>query len=67
MRGKMKKVIEMTHILTEMDADVYMQCKYILLVVSKRRNGMNHLVKILFGLADERRPLCIGMKEGETL
>ncbi len=67
MRGKMKKVIEMTHILTEMDADVYMQCKYILLVVSKRRNGMNHLVKILFGLADERRPLCIGMKEVETL
>lgn len=67
MRGKMKKVIEMTHILTEMDADAYMQCKYILLVVSKRRNGMNHLVKVLFGLTDEHRPLCIGMKEGETL
>lgn len=67
MKDKMKKVIEMTQILTEMDADAYMQCKYMLRVVSKRRNGMNHLVKILFGLADECRPLCIGMKEGETL
>ena len=67
MKGKMKKVIEMTHILTDMDADAYMQCKYMLLVVSKRRNGMSHLVKALFGLVDDRRPLCIGMKEGETL
>lgn len=67
MKDKMKKVIEMTHILTEMDADVYMQCKYMLLVVSKRRNGMNHLVKALFSLVDDRRQLCIRMKEGETL
>lgn len=34
MKGKMKKVIEMTQILTDMDADAYMQCKYMLLVVS---------------------------------
>lgn len=67
MKDKMKKVIEMTQILTEMDTDVYMQCKYMLLVVSKRRNGMNHLVKALFGLVDDRRQLCIRMKEGETL
>lgn len=67
MKDKMKKVIEMTHILTEMDTDAYMQCKYMLLVVSKRRNGMNHLVKVLFGLVDDRRQLCIRMKEGETL
>jgi hypothetical protein len=67
MKDKMKKVIEMTHILTEMDTDAYMQCKYMLLVVSKGRNGMNHLVKMLFGLTDDRRPLCIGMKEAETL
>ncbi len=67
MKDKMKKVIEMTHILTEMDTDVYMQCKYMLLVVSKRRNGMNHLVKALFSLVDDRRQLCIRMKEGETL
>lgn len=67
MKGKMKKVIEMTQILMEMDADAYMQCKYMLLVVSKRHNGMNHLVKALFDLVDDRRPLCIRMKEGETL
>lgn len=29
-KGKMKKVIEMAYILTEMDTDAYMQCKYIL-------------------------------------
>lgn len=67
MKGKMKKVIEMTQILTDMDADAYMQCKYMLLVVSNRHNGMNHLVKVLFSLTDEHRPLCIGMKEGGTL
>lgn len=67
MKEKMKKVIEMMHTLAEMDADAYMQCKYMLLVVSRRRNGMNHLAKVLFGLVDDRRPLCIGMKEGETL
>lgn len=62
MKGKMKKVIEMMQILTEMDADTYMQCKYILLVVSKGRNSMNHLVRTLFSLTDDHRPLCIGMK-----
>ena len=39
MKDKMKKVIEMTHILTEMDTDAYMQCKYMLLVVSKGRRS----------------------------
>lgn len=67
MKEKMKKVIEMAQILTEMDADVYMQCKYMLLAVSNRRNGMNRLVRVLFGLVDDRRPLCIEMKEGEPL
>lgn len=38
----MKEIIEMEQNLLEMDTDTYMQCKYILLVVSKRSNSMNH-------------------------
>lgn len=67
MKKKMNMVVEMAQDLIAMETGAYMTCKYILLVVSKRRNGMNHLVKALFGLTDDRRPLCIGIKEGETL
>lgn len=65
--NKAAMVVEMAQDLIAMEPDAYMTCKYMLLVVSKRHNGMNHLVKVLFGLVDDRRQLCIGMKEGETL
>lgn len=52
----------MMQILMELNTDTYMQCKCLLLIVNKRRNGMNHLVKTLLSLTDDHRPLCIGMK-----
>lgn len=64
MEDKLKKIIEMMRVLTEMETDTYMQYKYILLSVSKRRNSLNHFIKMLFGLTDNHRPPLIEMKKG---
>lgn len=67
MKKKMNMVVEMAQDLIAMETGAYMTCKYILLVVSRERRSMNHLVKVLFGLTDVYRPLSIEMKEVETL
>ena len=63
MKKKMNMVVEMAQDLMTMETDAYMMCKYILLVVSRERSSMNHLIKVLFGLTDVYRPLSIEMKE----
>lgn len=67
MKKKMNMVVEMAQALMAMETDAYITCKYILLVVSRERRSVNHLVKALFGLTDAYRPLSIEMKEVETL
>ena len=67
MKKKMNMVVEMAQDLMTMETDAYMMCKYILLVVSRERSSMNHLIKVLCGLTDVYRPLSIEMKEVEAL
>lgn len=61
----MEEIIEMVQILQGMGTDTYLQCKYTLLAASRDRRRVEKFTRKLFSLTDSRRPLLIGMKEGD--
>jgi len=60
----MKEIIGMIQILPGMGTDTYLKCKYVLLASSMERPNVNAFFKVLFEVADRKRPLLIGMKKG---
>lgn len=62
----MKEIIEMAQFLSKLRTDTYMKYKYMLLSVSRERQGVHNLIKVLFDFTDTCRPLLIEMKEGGT-
>lgn len=57
----MEETIDTIQVLCEMGTDIYMECKYTLLAVSRQRPAVNDFMKELFRLADQHRPLIIYM------
>lgn len=62
----MEEIKMMIQILSEMSTDSYLQCKYVLMAVSRERPRVEDFTKKLFNLTDRRRPLQIGIKENRV-
>lgn len=61
--NKTVMVIEMAQDLVAMEPDMYMTCKYILLITSMERKRVHDLIMALIGFADAHRLPVIEMKK----
>jgi len=65
--NKTAMVIEMAQDLVAMNQDMYMTCKYILLITSMKHKNVHDLVIALIGFSDCHRQLLIETKKGGAI